>query len=195
MHRRGPDQTQAGTFVVPALPRPSRTRAAGRASSRATACGPGRSPARCQGFTLVELILVVLLAGIVSFVAAPRLTDRNQVDARGFADQVAATLRFAQKAAIAQRRNVYVNIDTAARRVRACLDAAAACAAPLASPAGGALDVSGTAAVTLAAPATQFSFDALGRPSLASNLTLTASAGGLSFGVTVETESGYVRRS
>lgn len=150
---------------------------------------------RARGFTLVELILVVLLLGIMSFFAGARLSDRNSANARGFADQVASTLRFAQKAAIAQRRNVYVNIDTGTRRVRACLDAAAACATPVSSPAGCALDISGASGVTLTSGSSQFSFDALGRPSFTTNLTLTTSANGLAFSVIVETESGYVRRS
>jgi MSHA pilin protein MshC len=150
---------------------------------------------RARGFTLVELILVIVLLGILSFFAGGRISDRNQANARGFADQVASTLRFAQKAAIAQRRNVYVNIDTGTRRVRACLDAATTCATPISSPAGGSLDITGAAGVTLASDSTQFSFDALGRPSFASNLTLTTSANGLTFSVIVETESGYVRRS
>ena len=77
---------------------------------------------RSGGFTLVELVLVIVMLGIISFVASGRISDRDQANARGFADQVASTLRFAQKAAIAQRRNVYVNIDTTNRRVRACLD-------------------------------------------------------------------------
>jgi len=150
---------------------------------------------RVRGFTLVELVMVVVLLGILSFFAGARLNDRNVSDARGFADQVASTLRFAQKAAIAQRRNIYVNIDTSTRRVRACLDAATTCATPLSSPAGGSLDITGASGVTLASGGTQFSFDALGRPSFASNLTLTTSASGLTFSVIVETESGYVRRT
>jgi MSHA pilin protein MshC len=157
-----------------------------------------RSPgpaALVRGFTLVELIMVVLLLGILSFFAGGRLSDRNQANARGFAEQVASTLRFAQKAAIAQRRNVYVNIDTTARRVRACLDASTACASALAGPAGGSLDISGATGVTLTSGATQFSFDALGRPSFTSNLTLTTSANGATFTITVQPESGYVQRS
>jgi MSHA pilin protein MshC len=151
--------------------------------------------ARARGFTLVELVLVIVLLGILSFFAGARLSDRDHANARGFADQVASTLRFAQKAAIAQRRNVYVNIDASTRRVRACLDAATTCATPLKSPAGGSLDITGASAVTLTSGSTQFWFDALGRPSFASNVTLTTSANGLTFSVIVETESGYVRRS
>ena len=150
---------------------------------------------RSRGFTLVELVLVIVMLGIISFVASGRISDRDQVNARGFADQVASTLRFAQKAAIAQRRNVYVNIDTTNRRVRACLDTSSSCATPISSPAGGALDITGATAVTLTSGTAQFYFDALGRPSFSSSVTLTASANGSTFNVIVETDSGYVRRT
>ncbi len=147
------------------------------------------------GFTLVELVAVMTLAGILSALAAVRMLDRALIDARGFADQVASTLQFAQKAAVAQRRPVYVNIDSGARRVRVCIDAAAACALPLAAPAGGLLDVVAASSVTLASGTAQFSFDGLGRPSIVAPLTLSATGGGSAFTVTVEPDTGYVRRS
>jgi MSHA pilin protein MshC len=147
-----------------------------------------------RGFTLVELVAVMTLAGILSALAAVKMLDRAAIDARGFADQLASTLQFAQKAAVAQRRLVYVNIDTGPRRVRACLDAAPSCAQPLAAPAGGALDVTAASGVTLASAVAQFSFDGLGRPSFAAGLTLTASGGGDAFNVTIEPDTGYVRR-
>jgi MSHA pilin protein MshC len=147
-----------------------------------------------RGFSLVELVAVMTLAGILSAFAAVRMLDRASIDARGFADQLASTLQFAQKAAVAQRRLIYVNIDTGTRRVRACLDAAASCAQPLAAPAGGALDIVAAGSVTLASAAAQFAFDGLGRPSFSAALTLAASGGGDTFNVIVEPETGYVRR-
>lgn len=150
---------------------------------------------RQRGVTLVELITVLTLAGILSAFAAVKMLDRGLVDARRFADELASTVRLAQKAAVAQRRLVYVNIDTAARTVRVCLDAAAACAQPLAAPGGGALQTVGASTVALASSVAQFSFDGLGRPSHGTSLTLTATGGATSFAVTVEPETGYVRRA
>jgi MSHA pilin protein MshC len=138
---------------------------------------------------------VIALAGILSFVAATRLSDRAAADARGFAEQVASTVRFAQKAAVAQRRSVYVNIDVGARRVYACLDAATPCVQPLAAPQGGNLDVTGPSTITFSGSTAQFAFDAFGRPSFGTALTLTATSGAQQFAVTVEPETGYVRRS
>jgi MSHA pilin protein MshC len=148
-----------------------------------------------QGFTLVELVLVITVLGIVSFFAAARMTQRADSDAHGFAQQVTSTLRYAHKAAIAQRRLVYVNIDAGARRVRVCLDAATACAQPLAAPGGGYVDVTGNSTVTFASGTTQFSFDGLGRPSIGADLTLTVSGGAQTQSIVVERESGYVRRA
>jgi len=148
---------------------------------------------RTRGFTLVELVLVIMLAGILSAFAAVKLLDRRAIDARGFADQLTATLQFAQKAAVAQRRLMYVSIDTVTRRVRVCLDAG--CAQRLTAPAGGDLDITATGNVTLTSSTAQFSFDGLGQPSFAATQTITTSGGDASFTITIEATTGYVHRT
>jgi MSHA pilin protein MshC len=146
----------------------------------------------CAGFTLTELVIVMLIGSILTAFAAVRLLDTREVAARGFADELATTLRFAHKAAVAQRRPVIVLVDTTAGRTRACLDAP--CSQPLAAPAGGALDISAPDGVTLAGSHASLSFDALGRPSVA-GASFTVSGNGSSYALSVEAETGLVRES
>ena len=148
---------------------------------------------RTRGFTLVELVVVIMLAGILSAFAAVKLLDRGALDARGFADQLTSALQFAQKAAVAQRRLIYVSVDTAARRARVCLDAG--CTQRLTAPAGGDLDITATSNVTLGSSTSLFSFDGLGQPSFATAQSMTASGGAASFTITIEATTGYVHRT
>ena len=69
----------------------------------------GRLPARKSGFTTVELVVTLLIVGILAAIALPRFQDTTAFTQRGFSDEVRATLRYAQKIAIAKRREVCVD--------------------------------------------------------------------------------------
>lgn len=116
-----------------------------------------------RGFTLVELITVVVLLGIISVVAIPRFFDRGAYDSRAFHDQVISTLRYAQKAAIAQRR--FVCVTFAANSIGLTYGTNSSCttgAGVLASASGAPYPAS--AQVTFVPTPANFSFDCLGRP-------------------------------
>ena len=61
-----------------------------------------------QGFTLIELVLVMVLLGILSFFALPRFFDLNAYQERGMFDETVAAVRYAQKLAVARGCKVQV---------------------------------------------------------------------------------------
>ena len=63
-----------------------------------------------NGFTLIELVMVIVLVGILSVVAMPRFAD-NSFDERGFRDAVKSVLQHARHVAVASRRFVCVDVD------------------------------------------------------------------------------------
>jgi MSHA pilin protein MshC len=60
------------------------------------------------GFTMIELIMVMVLAGILAAFAASRFFTRTGFDVSSFADTARGMVRYAQKLAIAQNRTVWV---------------------------------------------------------------------------------------
>lgn len=137
---------------------------------------------------MVELILVIAVAGILAAVAVPRMIGRTSFDTRGFADQLAATVRFAQKLAVAQRTDVFVRLT--ANDATLCYDAA--CATPAPGPGGEKpYTITAPGGVTIA-PVTVLTFDGGGRPtSIAAQLDIQVSGSGTHH-VFVEQETGYV---
>ena len=145
---------------------------------------------RPSGFTLAELVVTIVILGIIAVVAMPRFTAVNSFDSRGFHDQATATVRYAQKLAIAQRRPIFVCVSTAAVSV----GAASGCAAPLGDLAGVALSVPAPNGVTLSSTAAEFSFlSGLGQTAAQVTITLTSTIeGDPARSIVIENETGYV---
>jgi MSHA pilin protein MshC len=66
-----------------------------------------------RGFTLVELVAVIVLLGILTAVAGPSLIDTSRFDERGYIDELASALRQAQRVAIATQCSVRVTTNAA----------------------------------------------------------------------------------
>lgn len=154
-------------------------------------CGAiGRQRSRAAGFTLVELVAILVLAGILAAVAAPRFFNANTFAARGYQDSAAAFLRYAQKLAVARHTTVYVLVG--ANDLTLCARATAPCAGAdlLPGPDGQTpyrLDV--PQGVTQAGSAASVGFDAQGRATGPLTLSITGDAVRT---LSVENETGYV---
>lgn len=152
------------------------------------------------GFTIVELVTVMVLVGIVAAVAIPRFVGRGAFDTRGYQDQVVVAIQYARQQAVAQRRQVCVAIDVAGvltiTRAPAPPPAGACNGTPLTNPATGAAYAvappTGVAAAGIGGTALPLTlnFDQLGRPNAAVALRI---AGDDNHCLAVEAATGYVR--
>jgi type II secretion system protein H len=66
-----------------------------------------------RGFTLIEILMVVVILGIASAVVAPQLGSRSDIKVRAAARLLVADLMYAQNNAIAQQKWMYVRFDAA----------------------------------------------------------------------------------
>jgi MSHA pilin protein MshC len=149
-----------------------------------------------RGFTLIELIMVIILIGILAVVAVPRL-NTTDFQARGFHDETLALLRYAQKTAIAQRRTVCVTFasDSVTLTI-ADAPATADCAGKALTGPRGESPATVTASTNIAytggtAP-TAFTFDGLGQPSAGQTIKVANNSVDISPTITVEADTGYV---
>lgn len=79
---------------------------------RSGACGD----AGAAGFTLVELVAVLVIVGILSIFALPRFADVDVFERRGYFEEALAGVRYAQKLAVGSGCSIRVEFDAGAER-------------------------------------------------------------------------------
>ena len=149
---------------------------------------------KASGFTLVELVVTIVVVGIIAAIVGPRFIGPQTFQTRGYFDQVQSGLRYAQKTAVAKRRNICVSIaaNSVTFSYAALAGSTAACTLPLEGPAGETpFSLNAPTGVALASPINVFTFEGLGRTNLAATLAISV-IGDVTRAITVEAETGYV---
>jgi len=145
---------------------------------------------RAAGFSLTEMIAVIVIAAILAAVALPRLRAGAFEEVR-FHDEAVAMLRYAHRSAVTKQRTVCVGFsgNVITLTYDATYGSASCPGAALRGPDGSEpFVVTAQGAAGFSAAPTSFNFDRVGRPSAAQTLSLN---GG--FQIVVESETGFVR--
>ena len=153
-------------------------------------------PIQAAGFTLAELVTVIVIVSVVSIYAASRLSGEF-ARTRASYDELLVQVQYARKTAMAQRRFVCVHIAAAQGQLYYGTGAACPAASGVASPASQVPYTVNAGSGVSFAPASTLQFDGQGRYLTAAgtdpgaNFTITVSGDG-SFSFTVERDTGYV---
>lgn len=148
-----------------------------------------------RGFTLIELIAVIIILGILTAVIGPRFFSNTTFSARGYADELASAIRYTQATAINSGCASSLNITATAyvAQQRAPASALPPCATsgawsvPILRTDGSAVSGTRPTSVTVA-PATRITFDPQGRVTGAAPPVLLVSG----FSITMDPQSGLV---
>lgn len=155
-----------------------------------------RSGSRCRqrGFTIVELVLVIVIVGVLGALAGPRFFDDRTFDERAYAEEVASILRYAQKVAVGSGCSVRVDLAPAGYSLTQQSAASGHCnpndtsfTTPVGLPTGEPASGAAPSGVSVAPPLV-IVFDALGRTGLGADQSLSIGPHAL----TIQANSGLV---
>jgi MSHA pilin protein MshC len=152
-----------------------------------------------HGFTLIELVIIIVLLAIIAAVAIPRMGDVTSMKAAATAEKLKSDIRYAQELAMTQNRSyrVYLNSGPAPNPGYAVVyDTSGGAWTSFGyaqDPTGkGNLSVtlnSGdyTGVTASLSAGSYIAFNSLGRPTTGGGTTITVSPGGYTMTVSAET--------
>ncbi|MEO8465890.1 MAG: GspH/FimT family pseudopilin [Gammaproteobacteria bacterium] len=147
------------------------------------------------GFTLIELVVVLVILGVLAAFAAPRFVDSTAFLQRGYYEELAMALKYSQKLAVASGCPVRVAIAAGSYQARQQAVQSGSCdPADATWPTGvqladGQLLAGASPGGVVTAPAVTMTFDALGRTDLGADQTISVGP----FALTVVADSGFVQ--
>jgi MSHA pilin protein MshC len=147
------------------------------------------------GFTLVELVVVMTIAGVLAATIGPKFFSQQTFSERGYADELAAALRLAQKTAVTSGCPVRVTVNASgyaaaqqAASGNACLASDSTWSTPLLSNDGTTLQGSAPSGTT-ASPTGIYQFDPQGRLTSSPGSIVTVGARSIA----IDAGSGFVQ--
>lgn len=137
---------------------------------------------RCNGFTMIELVMTMVIIGILSAYAASRLNFASH-DASGYAEVIKSSIRLAQKLAIAKRASHAITFSV--NPFGGCAINGVQVTGEQCDPLPNGVTVTGLGTIT---------FNGLGSPGAAATITVSSGSGSddVTRVISVEAETGYV---
>lgn len=147
------------------------------------------------GFTLIELVVVLVILGVLAAFAVPRFFDSTAFLQRGYYEELATALKYSQKHAVASGCPVRVTIAAGSYQARQQAVQSGTCdLADSTWPtdvqlADGQVLAGTSPGGVVTSPGLIVTFDALGRTDLGSDQTINVGP----FALTVLADSGFVQ--